>query len=498
MKKSIILVALSALALCGCNLDINDNPNYPDEKQVTPERMFPAAENAIADVLGDQLFNYGGFFSQYFEQRPEQNQYNSLAELNIDESSNLFDRCYRLIYAHALKDLQTIMEKSPNKANHYACTVLRVWAYQLMVDNLSDAPYKEALQGKANPTPTWEDGKTVLLGVLDELDKAEANIGSDEITLDDPMLGKDLEQWQGFANALRLRIYMRFIDGGVDVANYTQKAKDLVANNSFFNNDVTFDVYTDVQNQYNPWYGAMFALRTNNFAASFPLVEYYKATQDPRIGYAVAAATLGGTYVGQLPGSKVKMKEWRNGVDWKNRDVSRIKAEVAKAMPIYVFTASELLFLKAEVQLRFNNDAAAAKTNYEAAVKADFSSRGMTSSNATTYLAYDNVKFDGKTSEQQLNLIYMQKWLAFFMRNHMEAWSEIRRTDVPKTCSFTAKEVFDGAAYNAGDLIVPAVNHIQAGGLAKRVPYPNSARTLNPKNTPEEKKLSDPVFWDVK
>ena len=252
MKKSIILVALSALALCGCNLDINDNPNYPDEKQVTPERMFPAAENAIADVLGDQLFNYGGFFSQYFEQRPEQNQYNSLAELNIDESSNLFDRCYRLIYAHALKDLQTIMEKSPNKANHYACTVLRVWAYQLMVDNLSDAPYKEALQGKANPTPTWEDGKTVLLGVLDELDKAEANIGSDEITLDDPMLGKDLEQWQGFANALRLRIYMRFIDGGVDVANYTQKAKDLVANNSFFNNDVTFDVYTDVQNQYNP------------------------------------------------------------------------------------------------------------------------------------------------------------------------------------------------------------------------------------------------------
>jgi hypothetical protein len=45
---------------------------------------------------------------------------------------------------------------------------------------------------------------------------------------------------------------------------------------------------------------------------------------------------------------------------------------------------------------------------------------------------------------------------------------------------------------------VPAVNHIQVGGLAKRVPYPNHARRLNPTQTPPEKKLSDPVFWDVK
>ena len=92
----------------------------------------------------------------------------------------------------------------------------------------------------------------------------------------------------------------------------------------------------------------------------------------------------------------------------------------------------------------------------------------------------------------------MQKWAAFFMRNHMEAWSEIRRTNVPQTSKFTAKQVFDGEGYTPGDLIVPAVNHIQVGGLAKRVPYPNHARRLNPTQTPPEKKLSDPVFWDVK
>ena len=199
-----------------------------------------------------------------------------------------------------------------------------------------------------------------------------------------------------------------------------------------------------------------------------------------------------------MPGAKTTMKEWRNNQDWKNKHVSAIKIQVMKAQPVFAFTQSELQFLLAEVQLRFNNDAAKAKTCYEEAVKADFESRNLTKEKAAAFLANDKVKFDGKSVEEQLQLIYMQKWAAFFMRNHMEAWSEIRRTNVPQTSKFTAKQVFEGEAYTPGNLIVPAVNHIQVGGLAKRVPYPNHARRLNPAQTPPEKKLSDPVFWDVK
>ena len=204
-----------------------------------------------------------------------------------------------------------------------------------------------------------------------------------------------------------------------------------------------------------------------------------------------------GNYVGQLPGSKVSMKEWRNNLGWKNENVSRIGIGVMAAKPVYAFSASELNFLLAEVQLRFNNDAAKAKEAYEAGVTADFAFRGM-EGKAAAFLKTDAVKFDGKTTDEQLHLVYMQKWAAFFMCNHMEAWSEIRRTDVPKTSTKTAKQIFDGDAYTPGELIVPAVNHIQVGGLAKRLPYPQDARKYNKVNTPPEKKLSDPVFWDVK
>ena len=44
-------------------------------------------------------------------------------------------------------------------------------------------------------------------------------------------------------------------------------------------------------------------------------------------------------------------------------------------------------------------------------------------------------------------------------------------------------------------MIVPATNYIVAGGLCKRVPYPQIARQLN-SNTPDAKLLSDRVFWD--
>ena len=116
-----------------------------------------------------------------------------------------------------------------------------------------------------------------------------------------------------------------------------------------------------------------------------------------------------------------------------------------------------------------------------------------------SFLAGNRVNWDAQTSDaNRLNLIYMQKWASLFYRDHMEAWSEVRRTDVPTTSGYTAKQIFEDATiYTPGQMIVPALNYIQAGGLCKRVPYPSTARQLN-KNTPAAKLLSDRVFWDAK
>lgn len=498
MKKIFLYITAGALALTSCDLDINEDPNYPSSESITADLVFPSVENYIATCLGDQMFNYGGFFAQYFEQAPTANQYNTLAELNINEGSDLFDRCYRNLYAGALTDIVDIQGKTTNTADLFACAVMRVQAFQLLVDNLSDAPYTEALQASANAQPKWDDGQTVYEGVLAELDAAEKALDGDNMTITDPMLNKNVQQWKGYANALRLRMYLRLVDGGINASDYTNKVKTLVANDEFFAGDVTWDVYSNASGQYNPWFDSYYSLGTINHCAAYPIVSYMRLTNDPRIGYALAVSAQTEGYVGQIPGAKTMTGDWLGiSSGYNNGYVSLFNYDVTRDMPIYLFTQSELQFLIAEVQLRFNNDATAAKAAYEAAVKADFASKGA--EGADSFLAANRTGWDKQTDNTaRLNLIYKQKWVALFMRDHMEAWSEIRRTDVPALSSATAAAIFaDGSVYTPGDMINPAVNHIVGGGLAKRVPYPSAARSLN-NNTPAVKYLSDRVFWDAK
>ena len=501
MKKIYLFATAGLMMLTGCDLDINENPNFPSNNDVTSDLVFPAIENTIADCIGDQMFNYSGFFAQYWDQMPTANQYNTLAELDIDEGSDLFNRCYSNLYAGALQDIQDVLSKTENTSDIFACKVLRANAFQVLVDNLDKVPYTEALQASANAMPAWDEGKTVYEGVLAELDEAEANLSGDPITVTDPMLNKNLNQWKGYANALRLRMYMRLIDGGINASEYTNKAKALVAAGNFFTGDVAWDVYTDAAGQRNPW-GAIFyegtLAGTKNLCAAYPLVSYYNATSDPRAAYALELAAKENAYVGQLPGCKTKIGEWLGiGSNYNNDYVSNINRAPAKAMPVYLFTQSELQFLIAEVQLRFNSNNAAAKAAYEAGVTADFESRGI--SGADAFLAAGKTNWDAQASNNdKLNLLYMQKWVAFFYRNHMEAWSEARRTDVPALSSASAQQIFnDPTIYTPGNFVNPGVNFITGGGLCKRVPYPGNARRYN-KNTPPVALISERVFWDAK
>ena len=240
MKKIFYYIAAS-LIISACSLDINENPNFPASADITADLIFPAAENGIATCIGDQMLNYGGFFAQYFEQMPEANQYNDLAEYNLDEGSNLFDRCYRTLYAGALQDINEVLAKTENKADIFAATVLRAYAFALVVDNLGSAPYKEALLGSENTNPRWEDGAAVYEGILAEIDAAEANVEKGDIlSVSDYILDGNSDKWIQFANALRLRYYLRLIDGGKDA--YKAKVISLLKEGNFPDKEVVWDV----------------------------------------------------------------------------------------------------------------------------------------------------------------------------------------------------------------------------------------------------------------
>lgn len=498
MKKYLLTICSAALLFTSCDLNINDDPSYPENNTITPDLLFPSVQNYIAVSSCDIMFNYGGFYAQYFEQLPEQNQFNDIADQSITESSQIIDRAYRNLYAGALEDIEDIKLKTTNKADLFAATVMRAFAFQLLVDNMSDCPYTEALQGNANPSPIWDDGETVYKGVLAELDEAEEALddSDDKMSMTDMIFKKDISGWKGYANALRLRMYLRMYEKDNSLKD---KITALVNANEFFSGDVMLDIYTNDNNNRSPFYGSYYALGTGNHCAAYPIVSYMSATADPRIEYAISKNPAEGKYVGQIPGAKADVKDWSSSHDWKNKDVSAINYDLydgnGVSRPAYLFTQANLQFLIAEVKLRFMNDDAGAKSAYEAAIRADFAARGM-ASKADTFIMSSDVNWDN--AADKLHLIYMQKWVALFYMDNMEAWSEIRRTDVPSVSSKSGKDIFTNpSGYQAGNLIVPHRNGLEAGGLMKRMFYPQTARNLN-KNTPAAQPGNVPVWWDVK
>lgn len=487
--KKILIVATSVALLTACDLDVNKDPNYPGT--VSSSLVLPAVENSIANVVGNGMYNYAGFFAQYYDQLPEANQYNALTEYTFTESSQIIDRSYRTLYAGALEDIDVILkDAASNAADKYVATVLRVFSFQLLVDNMDKTPYLEALQGSSNSMPKWDDGQSVYEGVLAELDAAEAKLGGTSINNNDLLLNKSLTQWQGFANALRLRMYLRFIDAGVDAAGYTAKVKALVDAGRFFTGDVKFDVFSDESEKRNPWYATNKVELAMNHVAAYPIVTYMKATNDPRIAYNFAKAANSKDYAGQLPGSKAALGK-------KNADYSFLNYYATK--PVYFFTQSELQFLLAEVYLRFYSNDAKAKIAYEAGIDADFAARGMASAPSVMYGTGGSVAWaTAANNTAKLELIYMQKWVALCYMDHMEAWSEIRRTDCPKLSSKTADAIYkDPTIYTPGELISPMRNGFGVGTMVKRMFFPLTARQLN-RNTPEAVPATTAVWWDKK
>lgn len=485
--KKIILLLILVTGLSGCDLDINTDPNAPTD--VPANLILPAVQNAIAATVGDAMYNYSGFFVQYYDQLPEANQYNDLAEYSFTEQTQLVDRSYRTLFAGALEDINSIFSKTTNTADIYVATILRVFCFQLLVDNMDQIPYTEALQGSSNSMPKWDSGQSVYEGVLAELDEAEVNLGTIGMECQDLIFNKNLSQWKGFANALRLRMYLKFIDAGIEASNYTSKLKTIVDAGTFFTGDTKYDVFLDETEKRNPWYGTNKVGLAMNHVASYPIVTYLQATSDPRISYIFEVAENTGNYAGQLPGSKKDL------TDKKNDDYSRMKYYATK--PVYFFTQSELQFLLAEIYVRFYNNNAKAQAAYEAGIDMDFAARKMSDSPTIMYGNGRSVAWSTATSDQnKLELIYMQKWVALCYMDHMESWSEVRRTGYPKLSSSTAKAInTNPAVYTSGELISPMRNGLGEGNMVKRMFFPLTARQLNT-NTPSTIAATVPVWWD--
>ncbi len=481
MKKLIILFLIGGIiSSCSDYLDVNDDPNVPTE--VTTELVLPAAEASIAVQVGGMLFNTGGFYAQYWSQAPEANQYNDLDKFNL--KTDFLDNVYTELYAGALNDLEYIRTTAmaqDDPGNYLAATVLRAYTLQLLVDLIDMTPYSEALNGTDILSPNFEEGKIVYDGIVEELDAALADVtNSSTVASTDMLFGGNIKEWIGFANAMKLKIFMRQSETS---DNHSADIQALLAANSFMTKDVQFASYSDEQNKRNSWYDTeVDRLGGINHVGTINIISYMLSNNDPRIGKIWNKATGSDIYNGNVPAGKTVL-----GI--KNEDFSF--PIMTATTPTYLYSLAELYLFVAEAELRYNSDAAAAEVAYKAAIDASLALHGITTPGSDLYGAGKPYEFDGTRKQ-----IAMQKWACLAMVNHIESWFETKRTEYPVISALSAAEV-DAAptSYTPGERIFPYENNLGENVWLTRFFYPDVAITRN-QNAPTQAKLTDKVWWD--
>ena len=490
-----------ATTSCDSYLDINQNPNSPQESDLTPSILFPAAEMSLTASYGDLFRIPAGYHAQQFAQEFGTSNYLDYSRFTM--SATRSSTGYWQMTARALKNLETVrnLSKESERGTYLAATTLRAFGFQALVDAYGEIPFSEAFQGAANPSPKYDDGADIYAALIQELDEALANVSENDIVATNFLFpGKRASSWIPFANAVKLKLLMR--ESGV--ADVQSQLDALVAKNNFPTADVAYTgCWANESGQMSPYYAEEFSSAWGstqiNIIANITLVGTMQEKdangdvvyEDPRLG-AFYNTNAAGEFTGGVSGTNFSTAADSYPVNYWCRP------KASYDMPVYLITVSEVEFFLSEYYAK-KNDAAKAAAHYAAAVAASFASAGV--SGATENVA--KYPYDQNNYKKVLGIA---KWVALAGVNNFEAWCEMRRLDYPAFGTVKGTDIYDGEnantykpeKYQAGTLYTPiqVFGQVGDGKILERWPYPSNSATNNgnaPKFTDAD--YVKPVFW---
>jgi len=476
-KLLFAMILLSALAFTGCKkfLDINDNPNNPDNAE--PSLLLPTVQASLGQVVGNSFQTFGNFWAQYWTQNPSATQYRSIDQYRVTNTD--FDRPWLTIYRNALQNAQLIIDnQTPNNQHIQGIAyILKAYSFQLATDAFGDIPLTEALKGNEFSSPKYETQQVVYDSIFNYINKGIALVNTPNAIspgAQDLIFNGDMAQWRAFANTLKLRAYLRL--------SQVNAAKAQAGIAAMYNSGATF-LTTDASIKYatvggneNPMYNEMVGLGgTQNPAASATAVEAYKRNNDPRLF----------KFYDVLNGDTIAYIKQGSYSSNSNKLVSppsplvgaRASNPASATAPVKLISASESYFLQAEAVARGWAVGGNLLQLYTAGVRQSFTSVGLTTAQADAYLLTAPDALLTGTLTGNLKAIITQKYYAMNGFQGFEAWTEWRRTGYP---SF---------------IVTSAASTLGAGRMPLRLLYPTNEVTTN-QNYPGTIPIYTPVWWD--
>ncbi len=522
--KVLTATALTTAASgCSSFLDINAvNPNSLTSASVTPNAILGTALNTNANIYsannGQSLNVYASWAADYWGRSGGVNGYGE--ETTYTYSTSFYQGAWNATYDN-LNDYNIIQTQGTASGYPYHAAIARimkVFNFQLLVDEYGDLPYTNALQGAAgSTTPTYDKAADIykdfivqLDGAIDDINKAAAAPGTRTVGAEDIVFRGNMTQWKRFANSLKLRVLLRQsqTNDATLTAYVVAQMKTLQTSaDGFITSDVVVQPgYTPSVNQQNAFYnrfgltasGAQATERFYQIPTNYILNQYI-TNKDPRVSqlYDLGVTASGPGYVGTDLGerSPAGFTAVPSASSFKDGG-GLLKGPTA---PTPLMLLADLLFSKAEAETRglFTGGDAAAKTDFQNGILASFtyfyrpanvastiSTAGVTEYNqyvadntSNPLVNYDSAPSNGALGKQAV-IIY-QKYLAMNTVASTESWADYRRTAQPK--------------------IMPSTQSTspRPDKLPTRLLYPLTEVSTNKLNIPAGVTQFTPIFWDV-
>ena len=424
MKSNILLtgtILLFSLLFFSCSKDamdkINVNPNNPQNV---------AAKFIMTDVMTSTAFNCAGsdlnfYASVYMEHNV--GIYGQMYTAEVRKAcadATTYDNTWGQLYAN-LFDLKTVIKKcsvggseAGNVKTMGMAQILSAYNLALLTDLFGDVPWTEACQPGVIFTPKVDKQQDIYAAINKMLNDAIVNIKTPSkfplMGAQDVIYGGDTLKWVKAAYGLKARYAARLAFQKAD-----WDAVITNANLSFVNasESFTFNKY-DGSAAASPNYS--FYNDRDYFGASVSLNNKIIARNDPR-------AAL---FFVKYPDKSVKSLVFApNGIVEPGQYYYGISGLISPTEPTHLMSYHELKFLVAEAYAR-KGDFVSAETALKAAISAAFVNVGLTATDADNYYTANTAL---KFIANPLQEIMIQKYLAFYDQESIEAYNDYRRLE---------------------------------------------------------------------
>lgn len=357
------------------------------------------------------------------------------------------------IYLGPIKNLQYIIEMNedeeqkdlPNvailgsSANQIAAaTTLQSFYYMTLSDIVGPLPIEEAFKGASEDI--WKPKYNTQKEIYTILDERLSNVYSmfDESgslnSTADVLYNGDVSKWKKFNASLRMLMAIKLCD--VDPSTGSSRFSKAYAQGGMTDvADGLFHTHDDL-NWSMPYYwcspdypGAGFGMAPNmliveqmkelkdNRMFKYFDIEGYKGARDPEVFPRDQYTSFYGVPFGLTSNTAVN--------NWVDCCSSISSTLLAMDATLPVIPTARVLFAEAEAAYR-GWISADAKALYEAGIKSSFEQWGATGADA--YVASPAVSYNSSNGLEQ---IAIQRWIASYFSDGVEAWSDWRRLDIP-------------------------------------------------------------------